>query len=174
MNKLSTRTQNVLKALGLKTRKDVFERKERWLLQQRGMGKYTFNEILCWMDEEYPLETWYNTDSEWAINSAKTNRIIGKERLPWMNKDKWQPIDTAPKDFTLILIGWYMWSGRPGDALQPCVAFWSESANVWMNNRLDMGRPDCWLPIPSSFSMERPAKDKYPESKGLMFTEDRE
>ena len=86
---------------------------------------------------------------------------------------EWQPIDTAPKDGSLILIGWHMWSGDPGGILKPCVAFWSDSAEVWMNYHKDMGEPGCWLSIPGSFNLEARAEKKRPESKGLKFTADR-
>jgi len=57
---------------------------------------------------------------------------------------EWQPIETAPKDETLVLLWWPHWSSKP------CIGYFDGA--VWCSDcRLsaDGGDPLAWMPLPS-------------------------
>jgi len=51
----------------------------------------------------------------------------------------WQPIETAPKDGTPVLVADGSWVG---------VLAWDRYANGWVNDEMDSASPTHWRPLP--------------------------
>ena len=68
---------------------------------------------------------------------------------------EWQPIDSAPKDGTPVLLWWPYWSRRP------TIGYWKHSQWV-AENALDgdSDPPVAWMPLPSP-----PAPVRTPEGE---------
>ena len=64
-------------------------------------------------------------------------------------KCQWQPIETAPRDGTYILLGWFLEGGGGG---HPEVAFWHSTKQLWCSSRLLNAEgyysPTHWQPLP--------------------------
>ena len=64
-------------------------------------------------------------------------------------KCQWQPIETAPRDGTYILLGWFLEGGGGG---HPEVAFWHSTKQLWCSSRLLNAEgyysPTHWMPLP--------------------------
>ena len=62
---------------------------------------------------------------------------------------QWQPIKTAPRDGTYILLGWFFDGGGGG---YPEVAFWHSTKQLWCSSRLLNAEgyysPTHWMPLP--------------------------
>ncbi len=60
-----------------------------------------------------------------------------------MLRNKWQPIKTAPKDGTDVLVY------RPGNHNYPAIGidFWESPYDVWWNSPTD-NQPTHWMPLP--------------------------
>lgn len=59
---------------------------------------------------------------------------------------KWQPIETAPKDGTRVLVCGTDWEDR-----QPAIAEWEPDYELWATPYgvlLDEHLPDVWSPLP--------------------------
>ena len=61
----------------------------------------------------------------------------------------WQPIETAPRDGTYILLDWFLEGGGGG---HPEVAFWHSTKQLWCSSRLLNAEgyysPTHWQPLP--------------------------
>ncbi len=62
----------------------------------------------------------------------------------------WQPIETAPKDGTFVLV--YLAETYAHTTQQICVAVWDDDLEDWMTDQLDGGwdfvAPSHWMPLP--------------------------
>ena len=59
---------------------------------------------------------------------------------------QWQPIETAPKDGTQIVVP-SQWSGQDAD-----IASFDTNKSAWFSVKLELliDPPDCWMPIPAA------------------------
>jgi len=84
---------------------------------------------------------------------CNTVNFLAAEREGEMSDD-WHPIETAPKDGTYILLGWFL----DGGGGPPEVAFWDSTRKTWCSSRLLKAEgyfsPTHWMPLP-----ERPKDD---------------
>ncbi len=61
------------------------------------------------------------------------------------SKRTWQPISTAPKDGTLILVSW------AGSGVHPIVSRWLKNAEAWTHPfNKPVNPPTHWMPLPES------------------------
>lgn len=62
--------------------------------------------------------------------------------------DDWEPMDTAPKDGTVILV----YRKIDADTIMNLVAWWSEKDRAWQYGKFDRLRselsPTHWMPLP--------------------------
>lgn len=59
--------------------------------------------------------------------------------------DNWQPIETAPKDGSQILL-----YGRvDSDRAFRHIGFWSERWNDWLDMTMSFSVPTHWMPLPA-------------------------
>jgi hypothetical protein len=56
---------------------------------------------------------------------------------------EWQPIATAPRDGTWLLLHAWHW-GR-----LPTIGVWSRYSNCWQDHNHGLDRPTHWAPIPA-------------------------
>lgn len=76
--------------------------------------------------------TWFNDEKEGRERCISALTSFAEE------EEKWQPIETAPKDGTQIL-AWY-----PGLRSTPVQTWWLPGANRWHLT----GNPTHWQPLP--------------------------
>lgn len=71
------------------------------------------------------------------------------------SKPEWKGIETAPRDGTRVLIGWFELSGQ--DSMT--VAFWHSSRKSWCNTWMGFSadprdQPTHWMPLPAAPTQE--------------------
>jgi hypothetical protein len=104
------------------------------------------------------LQTWINTRAEiliWnkealkeALEGCYAIDFAAQQHAAQVARD-WQPIETAPRDGTYILLGWFLEGGGGG---HPEVAFWHSTKQLWCSSRLLNAEgyysPTHWQPLP--------------------------
>lgn len=75
---------------------------------------------------------------------------LGKRGDGDMSEDGWRPIETAPRDGTYILIGWFEFEGQ--NSME--VAFWHGTLGAWCQTSKAFTsdpnwQPTHWMPLPS-------------------------
>jgi hypothetical protein len=60
-------------------------------------------------------------------------------------KQGWQPIETAPRDGTEILVSWHGWPSLEGDNSIEIAIF---KEGVWWSNDAVVSTPSHWMPLP--------------------------
>ena len=76
-----------------------------------------------------------------------------------MDETEWQPIETAPKDGSKILLGWFLEGGGGG----PEVAFWHDIDKTWCGRVLLKAEgyfsPTHWMSLPAPPSSNATEKE---------------
>lgn len=86
---------------------------------------------------EYLAQKWINCDCH-----AGGLRDASDEVEDLIARCGWQPIETAPKDGTGVLVCRYGW-------IRPRCGRWS-SGGWWTNDAPLIGNPDLWMPLPAA------------------------
>jgi hypothetical protein len=61
----------------------------------------------------------------------------------------WQPIETAPKDGTWLLLYARHWGELP------TIGMWSQARNCWQDFDHGLDRPTHWMPLPDMTAVRR-------------------
>jgi hypothetical protein len=76
---------------------------------------------------------------------------VARALLERLDREEWQPIETAPKDRLVFLWGRY-WSDGQGFMREPMTGLWNERNNRWECAWIGWFgvRPSHWMPLPAA------------------------
>lgn len=92
------------------------------------------------------------SDGYWVLRISQN--MLSSRNVEGMTSDGWRPIDTAPKDGTKILLGYFPKPTYDGSSvMKSCeVAFWHSGHQKWCGRALLNAEgyfsPTHWMPLP--------------------------
>lgn len=79
--------------------------------------------------------------------NAQLAKFVAKAILAERQRDQWQPIETAPKDGTIILVALHEWNDPANRHVFEVVSW---AGDCWSSEAYPIYPPTHWMPLPAA------------------------